>query len=72
MSDDFKREALLEKEVEAFQDKKLDLLRRVKDSKGLEKVKAMDEFLELDKKQAILESDLDNLRRKIYADEYEP
>ena len=69
IDDDIEREKKLEKDIEQMQDEKIELLGKVKNLTGLEKVKAIDDFLILNEKQRKLEVELELLIDKIYGEE---
>lgn len=58
MTYDPRREEYLESEIQRLQDAKLTALRNVRETVGLEKVAIMDHFLEMNKEQEKLESEL--------------
>lgn len=59
---DPRREKYLEGEIDRLQESKLTALRNVRETTGPEKVAILDHFLEMDKKQKQLESELESLR----------
>jgi hypothetical protein len=54
------RELYLIEEIDKLQDQKLDALRSARQSSGLEKVRWLDQFMELNKKQQKLEEELED------------
>lgn len=59
---DPRREKYLEEEINRLQESKLTALRNVRATTGAEKVAILDHFLEMDKTQKRLESELESLQ----------
>jgi hypothetical protein len=57
----FSRMAFLATEIERLQDEKLEKLKLVRATSGMEKVERLEEFLKLNKEQEKLEAELDKL-----------
>lgn len=59
---DLRREKYLVEEIDRLQESKLTALRNVRTTTGPEKVAILDHFLEMDKEQKRLESELESLQ----------
>lgn len=59
---DPRRETYLKEEIDRLQEAKLTALRNVRTTTGAEKVAILDHFLEMDKTQKRLESELESLQ----------
>jgi hypothetical protein len=66
---DPRRELYLSNEIDRLQDEKLEALKRTKESTGFEKAQSMEDFLQLNNRQADLEDELAVLKEDHLLDE---